>query len=66
VWCDVCACPHLWCRVALCSLSYNSIGDEGAAVVSCGLASVPKLQTLQYAVAVCLLVVPLQRWDHVA
>jgi hypothetical protein len=66
VWCDGCAWLRLWRRVALCSLSYNSIGDEGAAVISRGLAMVPQLQTLQYAVAVCVLVVPLQRWDPVA
>ena len=57
---------RLWCRVALCSLERNRIGPEGAAAISCGLASVPQLQTLEYVVAVCALVVPLRRQDPVA
>jgi hypothetical protein len=53
VRCDMCACLRLWCRVAVCSLRYNSIDDEGAAAISRGLASVPQLQTLEYVFEVC-------------
>jgi hypothetical protein len=54
-WLCVCgACLRLWCRVAVCSLRYNSIGDEGAAAISRGLASVPQLQTLKYVFVVCV------------
>jgi hypothetical protein len=56
VRCDMCACLRLWCRVAMCSLQSNGIGDEGAAAVSRGLASVPQLQTLKYVFAVCVCV----------
>ncbi len=40
--------------MALGSLQSNSIGPEGAAAISGGLASVPQLQTLKYVVAVCV------------
>jgi hypothetical protein len=65
-WCDMCGCLRLWCHVALCSLRGSTIGDEGAAAISDGLASVPLLQMLQYVVVVCALVVPLRRRDLVA
>ncbi len=61
LWCDMYDCLRLWCRVALCSLNSNSIGPEGAAAISRGLASVPQLQTLEYVVTVCALVVPYRR-----
>ncbi len=54
VLCGICALLRLWCRVALCSLNNNSIGPEGAAAISRGLASVPQLLTLKYVVAVCV------------
>jgi hypothetical protein len=54
VRCDMCACLHLWYRVAVCSMGWNSIGPEGAAAISRGLASVPQLQTLEYVFVVCV------------
>jgi hypothetical protein len=62
----MCACLRLWCCVAMCSMENNSIGPEGAAAISSGLASVPQLQTLQYVFVVCVLVVPLRPRDPVA
>ncbi len=49
--------------MVLCSLGWNGIGPEGAAAISSGLASVFQLQTLEYVVAVCMLVVRLWRGD---
>jgi hypothetical protein len=66
VWCDMCAWLRRWCRMVVCSLGWNNFGPEGAAAISRSLASVPQLQTLKYAVAVCVLVVWLRRRDPVA
>jgi hypothetical protein len=61
VWCDMCAWLRRWCRMVVCSLGWNNFGPEGAAAISRSLASVPQLQTLEYVVAVCVLVVWLRR-----
>ncbi len=50
VGCDVCACPRLWYRVALCSLTYNGVGPEGAAAVRAVLASLKTLISLDLSI----------------
>jgi hypothetical protein len=56
------------CACGVCRLGLNSIGDEGVAAISRGLASVPQLQALEYVfvVCVCELVVPSRPRDPVA